>query len=553
MTKTLLVRPPESYGASFAQFYTIHECLGIGYLAAYLRAHGYPVEILDAHVDGLSVEETIAEIKNKDFNVLGVSIGSSLVFPQAVQIIRKIKAWRGNVHITLGGQYPTFSYEQILNKHPDIDTVVRFEGEVTLLELVKKIDHPSEWKSIMGIAFRQDSQIMATLPRPLISDLDSLPFPARDTLPRLMERGGLPLISSSRGCHGRCSFCSVHSFYSMPRGKNWRARSLENVLHEIVILNKEFGCDELWFVDDNFLGFGVSGRKRARDLFVLLEKESVKLCGIDFSCRSDSIVKEPDLMDLAVKQGAGLVYLGVEAGVQRILNLYNKGTTVEQNKKAVRIIKDSGAEVKMEFIFFNPWITFDEVRETLSLLEAVNVYDPYILISALTIMKHTPMAEDIATGRLEVISPPPDELEKFDLDSFIPYQIQDQRTRALFQIASNTITQLEPALHATCNLHNILRMKRKVLQPDLAAKYEEIITNYHQLINETSLDIFKEAMLTVERMAIPVDTEQLIFYQKTMANKTLLFAAFLVNSIKIQEKELLEQLNGNSDQASMSR
>jgi radical SAM superfamily enzyme YgiQ (UPF0313 family) len=551
MTKTLLVRPPELYGASFAQFYTIHECLGIGYLAAYLRVHGYPVEILDAHVDGLSVDETLSEIKDKDFDVLGVSIGSSLVFPQAVQIIRKIKAWRGNVHITLGGHYPTFSYEQILNKHPDIDTIVRFEGEETLLELVEKIDHPSEWKSIMGIAFRQDSQIMATPPRPLISDLDSLPFPARDTLPRLMERGGLPLISSSRGCHARCSFCSVHSFYSMPRGKNWRARSLENVLHEIAILNKEFGCDELWFVDDNFLGFGVSGRKRARDLFILLEKESIKLSGIDFSCRSDSIVKEPDLMDLAVKQGAGLVYLGVEAGVQRILNLYNKGTTVEQNKKAIRIIKDSGAQVKMEFIFFNPWITFDEVRETLSLLEAVNVYDAYILTSALTIMKHTPMAEDIATGRLEVISPPLDELKKFDLDSFIPYQIQDQRTRALFQIVSNTITQLEPALHATYNLHNILRMKRKVLQPDLAAKYEEIITDYHQLINETSLDLFKEAMLTVERMAIPVDTEQLISYQKTMANKTLLFAAFLVNSIKIQEKELLEQLNGNSDQASI--
>ena len=96
-------------------------------------------------------------------------------------------------------------------------------------------------------------------------------------------------------------------------------------------------------------------------------------------------------------------------------------------------------------------------------------------------------------------------------------------------------------------------MKRKVLQPDLAAKYEEIITDYHQLINETSLDLFKEAMLAVERMAMPADTEQLISYQKTMANKTLLFATFLVNSIKIQEKELLEQLNGNSDQASMSR
>ena len=239
IAKTLLVRPPELYGASFAQFYTIHECLGIGYLAAYLRAHGYPVEIMDAHVDGLSVDETIAEIKDKDFDVLGVSIGSSLVFPQAVQIIRKIKAWLGNVHITVGGHYPTFFYKQVLKKYPEIDTVVRFEGEETLLELVEKKDYSLEWKSIKGIAFRQDAQIIATPPRPLIADLDSLPFPARDTLPRLMERGGLPLIASSRGCPGRCSFCDVHSFYSTPKGKMWRARSPENVLQEIEILKKK--------------------------------------------------------------------------------------------------------------------------------------------------------------------------------------------------------------------------------------------------------------------------------------------------------------------------
>jgi len=547
MTRTLLVRPPELHGVSFAQFYTLHESLGIGYLAAYLRAHGHAVEILDAHVEGLSVKETIARIEKRGSDLLGFSIVSSLVMPQTVQIIREIKAKQTNLHVTMGGQHPTFFYESILKKSPGVDSVVRFEGEETLLALIEKIDQPDDWKSIQGIAFRENGSIRATPPRPLIKDLDSLPFPARDTLPLLMGKGGLPLLSTSRGCTSRCSFCSVHCFYNTPKGRNWRARSSENVLQEIEILNREFGCDELWFVDDNFLGPGKLGRRRVRSFFPLLEKSGIKLKRIDFSCRADSVVQEPDLIDLAAKHGAGLVYLGVEAGVQRILDLYNKGTTVEQNTKAVRVIKDSGAEIKMEFILFNPWITFEEVKETISFLETVGVYDPYILTSVLTIMKHTPMAREIEAGRLKVVSPPPDELARFDLDAFVPYQISDERCRALFQIVSMVISQVEPALCATYDVYNLLQKRRKTLRAETVSQYKEAIDDYQQLINETSLDLFKDAVAAVEKMDLPVDAELLRSYGEDLTQKTLRFAAFLTNIVKTQEKELQEYLDESAE------
>jgi anaerobic magnesium-protoporphyrin IX monomethyl ester cyclase len=548
MVKILLVRPPELREASFAQFYTLHEALGIGYLAAYLRAHGYPVEILDAQVEGLNVNETIDAIRKSEFNAIGISVISPLSLPPTLEIVHAVRASRESVHITIGGQYPTFLYEPILKKHPAIDTIVRFEGEETFLELVQKMDQPEIWQNIKGIALRKNGQVIATPSRSLIKDLDALPFPARDTLPRLMERGGLPAISSSRGCPCQCSFCSVCAFYGIPEGKIYRSRTPENVVEELKGLKNQYGCDELWFVDDNFFGPGQSGSKRVEHLFSLMEKENLKLSRIDFSSRADSVVQSPSLVQRAVKQGARLVYLGVEAGVQRLLGLYNKGTTVTQNREAVKIVKDSGAEIKMEFIFFNPWITFEEVKETLSFLETVKVYDPYILTSTLTLMKHTPLASDLETGLLQVLPPSPEELTNFDIDSFIPYQIMDERARILFRTVSAALRQFEPALHALYEIYNLLRIKRKLIDDYVLSEYREVINDYQRLINETSLDIFKEAITTIEKMTALEDMEDVLTFHKNLSQKTLRFAAFLSSVLNTQEQALLLELHESEKQ-----
>lgn len=543
--KILLVRPPELREASFAQFYTFHECLGLGYLAAYLRHYGYLVEIIDGHVQRYDIDEAIAEIKVREFDVLGISIDSSLVFPHAARIFQEIKAWK-DTHITLGGYFPTFSYESILRKHPEVDSIVRFEGEQTLLELIAQIKRGEEWKSISGVAYRTPQGVFATPPRDLVSDLDVLPFPARDTLPRLLEIGGLPQISASRGCPGRCSFCSIFCFFRASKGKAWRARSPENIVEEIEILQKDYGCDELWFVDDNFLGPGKGGRKRIRDLLTLLDKREIKLSRIDYSCRPDSVVEDPGLIALTADRGAKMIYLGVEAGVQRILDLYNKGTTVEQNKKAIQIIKNSHAHLKVEFIFFNPWITFDEVKETLSFLEEMRIYDPYILTSILTVMKQAPLAKQIETGQLRIVAPPPELLEDFDLDSYIPYQITDERVRTLFRIVSLTFIQFEPALHAIDELCNLLRTKRKRVDPEFLAKYEEILEDDRRLLNEVTLDLFKEAMNAIESVSLPVNSSWVENTEDQFIHKALGFLDFMLKALRLQERELMKDLDARS-------
>jgi radical SAM superfamily enzyme YgiQ (UPF0313 family) len=544
--KILLLRPPEPRGASFAQFYTLHEALGIGYLASYLRSHGCAAEIFDAHIEGWDVNKTIESLESKDIDILGLSIISPLVLPQSFQIAQAIKAIKKNIHIMIGGQHPTFFYESILKKHPAIDTVIRFEGEVTLLELIERIDLPAEWEQIEGIAFRKGDKVLATPPRALISDLDSLPFPARDTLPKLLEKGGLPLLLSSRGCPSDCSFCSVHAFYKIPKGKLCRQRSPENVVREIKQLVTDYGCDKLWFVDENFLGTGTTGRKRVREIFQGLKKERIQLKGIDFSCRADGIAADPEIVDLAVGHGAKLIYIGVEAGVQRILDLYNKRTTVEQNKLAIKIVSESGAKNKMEFIFFNPWITFDEVRETILFLEDVKEYDPYILTSILTIMRNTQLGNRIEMGQIEIMSPPAEQLTGFDQDAFIPYQIADARARMVFEIVSKALVQFEPVLYVLSKITQLIQKKQMYLTAEDAAKLKEVVEDYTKLVNETSLDIFKKTLKMVEDETGQFYEDTLKMFKEDLVIKVSRFASLLLGFIETQEKELLNGIKKTS-------
>ena len=534
MKKILLLRPPELYGKSpFPHSYVLHECLGIGYLTSYLRAHGQSVQIIDAHIESFSAEETIEEIIAQDCGILGISIGSSLVMPQVSHIIQAVKKRNPEVHIAIGGHFPTFYHEPLLDKHPEIDTIVRFEGEETLLELVQAIEAGVNLADVRGIAYRKDGRVAVTPNRPLIADLDLLPFPARDTLPKLMERGGLPLISGSRGCPARCSFCSVHSFYSASPGKIWRPRSIENIIEEVRILEKVFGCHELWFVDDNFLGFGIPGRKRARDFFTALNREPLTINRLDFACRADSLAKDPELLQLVYAKRRGLVSPGIEAGVQRILDLYHKGTTIEDNKKTVRAIKESRADIKMEFILFNPWITFDEVKETIRFLEEVDVYDPCILTSTLTIMRHTSLADEIKDGHLEVTPLPAGELEGFDQNSFVPYQITDEKVMLLFKLVTSALPQLEYALAAVLDLRKQGMRRLQGVEGQAAQSLEETCVNLTQLINLTSLDIFKEALEMVENSASLGNHEQFNNVQERLRQKSMQFAKTLRGLIEI--------------------
>lgn len=163
----------------------------------------------------------------------------------------KVRAAGVKAHISVGGIYPTFAYDVILDRCSSIDSVVLGEGEETFLNLAEKIVNGESWEETTGIAYRKEGTVKKNDYRPLIKDLDSIPFPTQD--PKVLKQLKYASMITSRGCYGRCTFCGVVPFFST-FGPKYRIRSSKNVLAEIEYLYNNFGVRNYMYHDAIFLG-----------------------------------------------------------------------------------------------------------------------------------------------------------------------------------------------------------------------------------------------------------------------------------------------------------
>src|SRR5271155_561338 len=236
--------------------------LGLGYLASRLREQGYRVQIVDFEQDPTRILE-IAQSLNP------VLIGFSLIFQFYIERFRSLIVSLRNsgitCHFTMGGHFPSLSYQHALEFIPQLDSVVRFEGEDTLLELVDLLSSAREWRGVQGIAYQQRDRIIANPMRPLVDDLDRLPYPDREFDPELVLGHSAMPILASRGCARTCSFCSIHMFYRAAPGKVVRTRKPAAVVEEMVSLHSERGITIFLFQDDDFPLFGPVWRRWAAD------------------------------------------------------------------------------------------------------------------------------------------------------------------------------------------------------------------------------------------------------------------------------------------------
>src|SRR5215469_15144999 len=183
------------------------ENLGLGYLASVLRDADCRVEVVDFEWEA---EKILAKALALDPIVIGFSLIFQFYIERFHSLIQLLRQNGISCHFTMGGHFPSLSCRQTLEFIPELDSVVRFEGEETLLDLVNCLADGNDWKEVPGIAFRQDGGIKINPERPLIADLDSLPYPERGFKPtQIMGRTATPILAS-RGCIRRCSFCSIH-------------------------------------------------------------------------------------------------------------------------------------------------------------------------------------------------------------------------------------------------------------------------------------------------------------------------------------------------------
>lgn len=334
--------------------------LGLLYIGAVLQKGGHGVRIIDNARAQLPVERVAKRVEKEDPDVVGIS-ALTHTFRQSVKLAQAIKEKNPDIKIVYGNYHSTFEYERLLKNYPIADYVVLGEGEQTFLELVNTLEKGGEIKNVKGIAFRHDGGVVKT-PRPLIQNLDELPFPDRTLLEEeyYSELVGIigsgckfTTLLSSRGCPYGCKYCACSAFTS----RTVRFRSPENVVKEMELLWSE-GYEEVGFVDDNLL----LNAKRIEKICGLLKARKIKI-NMWAEGRTDQASLET--LRKFSRAGCRTIYYGIESGTQKVLNYYGKNITPELSRKAVSNSKKAGIEnVIGSFIVGAPIETREDIEKT---------------------------------------------------------------------------------------------------------------------------------------------------------------------------------------------
>jgi len=344
------------------------ENLGLRYIAAFLKRKKirFKIKAFQYH----NKEEILRSVKSEKPKIVGFSLIFQRMFDDFKALMVYLRENDVNCHFTMGGHFPSLSAYKTLDLIPELDSVVRFEGEKTLLELYRRIDDRDSWDNLKGIAYRNNGKIHINTPRPLITDLDSLPFPFRSQERPAHRDIGINSILGSRGCFYDCSFCSIHQFYKEPPGPMRRTRSPGNIIKEMEGLYYEKGIRVFIFQDDEWFMKGNHHIQWIENFVSELKKSPI--CHEilwRISCRVDDV----DSVLLKKMKDVGLmcVYMGIESGNNQGLKTFNKHYEVDDIFRALDMLSEIEMPFEFGFMIFDPGSTFESLGENIRFLEKI--------------------------------------------------------------------------------------------------------------------------------------------------------------------------------------
>ncbi|MCM2284784.1 MAG: B12-binding domain-containing radical SAM protein [Desulfobacula sp.] len=366
--KILLIQPPnkfleQSYGIKKKVKFGHLPPLGIGILASYLEMDNHEVHLLDASALQLSMDETLERIHCLQPNVIGHSTLTN--YADSVKILsNRIKAEMPSVVNVLGGPHATYFYDQILDEMPGIDHIIYGEADLVIRDYARYLYEPDKLFQIPGLVYRREGKVIVNPPAPMIETLDEVPMPAFHLyemslyrpLPFQYQR--LPVFSmiTSRGCWWRkCKFC----FQAGRKAVHFRRQSPKRVVEEISILYHQYGIREISFWDDTFIQ-----QTTWLTQFNALLKE--KKIDITFSASGRVNAMTEEVLQTIQQAGCWSMFLGIESGNQDLLDMIDKGITLEQARNVVKIANRLGIETRAAFMLGLPGEDPEKAGQTIA-------------------------------------------------------------------------------------------------------------------------------------------------------------------------------------------
>ncbi|MBU0701371.1 B12-binding domain-containing radical SAM protein [bacterium] len=324
--------------------------LGLCWIAAVLEKNGYLVNILDLDWDNTCLESVI-EAEHPKMVCLS---GTSHTRFESFNLAKIIKEKDPSIVVCYGGCHATFTADDTLSHVNAIDIIVKGEGEYTVLDIAGVIiRNKGKLQDVMGISYRDGDKIVHNPSRPPITDLDSLPFPARHLLKMEYYRPKLEflnvtstLVMTSRGCPVNCSYCSASAMW----GRRYTTRSPQNVADEVEMLIKEYGVEGIEFQDSTI----TLNRDHIEGLCDEFERRKLKF---PWLCELRVNTVDKDLLRRMQKAGCYYIWFGLESASPQVLKKMKKGITIEQVENVINWAVELG-------IYTRVFITYGHIGET---------------------------------------------------------------------------------------------------------------------------------------------------------------------------------------------
>lgn len=355
MIDILLVNPEEKEG-----FFERMPPLGLASLASFLESHNISVKIIDFEIEKKPLEHWLSLYQPR---FLGIS-GTTHTRFESFRLARLAKTINKEIITIYGGVHATFTANETLRNIPEIDFVIRGEGEEVLLEFLNTCNTDQKFERIRGLSFRMDGMPVDNPPAHRLH-LDSLPPPAYHLLNMkkyeinmdFINKKGISLLTS-RGCLYRCSFCSASRMFN----NLLTVRSAQNVIVEIQKLLNEYNFKAIKFFDSAL----TLDREHIESLCDEIIKHDLKF---PWECEVRVGTVDMPLLEKMQKAGCYYVDIGAESASQKVLDLMRKGITVEQTEELLNMCKALGIKTKVFFSFGHIGETMNDVEQTFEFIE----------------------------------------------------------------------------------------------------------------------------------------------------------------------------------------
>ena len=345
------------------------------YVYTLLKENSFDVSFIDAQGLGLSHTQFIDNVDANEFDVL-ITQTSTMTFRDDVSLLEAIKRENHSIKTVLIGSHVTFLPEKSLSED-SVDYVILYEPEKPVLELLSGLRENRMPDRLDSVGFKDGGGYIVGDRKSLI-DLDETPIPDRtpileiDYYNPLVEERRWTSVETTRGCPGKCTFCTAPSFF----GEKVRARRVDDVIKELEILSS-LGYREIFFRDETF----TYDLDRVKEICQKMIERSLDLKWI---CNSRVNTINPQAIESMKSAGCRKIKYGVETGSPEILKNIRKGTTIQQAEKAFKWMCDAGLESHGHFMLGCPGETMQSIRKTIDFAKKLNpttasfgIFTPY--------------------------------------------------------------------------------------------------------------------------------------------------------------------------------